>query len=423
MSASFAWRRALAAAASLVFIAACSADRSRQTTSSPTAAATPPAAPATPSPPEGKDFGDDARLLYRVLACAGDETLPPALDVATLEAHCAQLAPRMQRYRDRYLKVAAPFLAELRPKELPATVVYPFGGGDLLSALTTYPDAREITTLSLELSGDPRRLRGLDPQRLRDSLDLIRRTIGPLLAQNDSTSENLMKGQQNDIPGQVGFFVVALAVHGFEPVAMRYFRIEPDGRLHYLSAAEIDAGDDTQARSLKGSWTPPDFAPVFANVEIAFRERGLAGAALRVHRHIGANLADGPLKKDPSVLRYLESRGRVAAMTKAASYLLWRPDFSLVRRYLLDHMAFMVSDSTGIPPRLAEKAGFEQETYGTFAGSFLGADSGVNQQFRALWRSQPKRKLPFRYGYLDSALTFHMLVTRPARDARVASSR
>ena len=38
----------------------------------------------------------------------------------------------------------------LKPAGLPKTVVYPFGGGDLISALTTYPEANDYTTLSLE---------------------------------------------------------------------------------------------------------------------------------------------------------------------------------------------------------------------------------------------------------------------------------
>ena len=40
--------------------------------------------------------------------------------------------------------------------------------------------------------------------------------------------------------------------------------------------------------------------------------------------------------------------GEVAAITKAASYLLWRGDFSRIRDYLLDNMVWMVSDSSGI---------------------------------------------------------------------------
>lgn len=387
----------------------CGAPRAAEPGASPAPAA-PPSAAATPAP-EGQDFIDDLRLLTRALACTGDGAPPATLDARVLAAHCSAFTPRMQGYRERYLKLAGPFLASLRPAGLPTSVVYPAGGGDLLSALTTYPDAREITTLSLELSGDPRRLRQLDPRRLDTSLALIRGTMAPLLALNDSTSENLMKGQQGDVPGQLAFFTVALAVHGFEPVALRYFRIEDTGGLHYLSAAEIEA-QDAPARRLHGSWTPPDFAAAFANAEIAFRERGQPAAPLRVHRHIAANLADGPLRKQPGLLRYLEARGQVAALTKAASYLLWRSDFSALRQYLLGHMVFMVSDSTGIPPGFAREAGFVQETYGRFSGSFLPADGKLNEQFRALWREQPQRALPMRYGYVDAARSNHLLITR-----------
>jgi hypothetical protein len=106
-------------------------------------------------------------------------------------------------------------------------------------------------------------------------------------------------------------------------------------------------------------------------------------------------------------------------MTKAASYLLWREDFSRVRNYLLKHMVLMISDSTGIPPRWASKAGFVQETYGAFEVSFLEASEEHNKDFKELWSAQPRRKLPFRYGYIDGvkdgekpAGRSHLLVTR-----------
>jgi hypothetical protein len=133
---------------------------------------------------------------------------------------------------------------------------------------------------------------------------------------------------------------------------------------------------------------------------------------LRVHRHIAANLADGPLAATPGVLRHLERKGPVAAMTKAASYLLWRRDFSKVRAYLLANMVFMVSDSTGVPPAEARRAGFVQDVHGRFSGSFLRADPAVNRQFRELWRAQPTRPLPFRYGYIDAGRQYHLVVTR-----------
>jgi len=371
-----------------------------------------PAAPAGSSP--GEDFSADAKLLYRVVACSGDAALPANIDRTVVARHCRLLKARMERYRRVYLARAKPFLAALRPKGLPDTVVYPFGGGDLLAALTTYPDARRITTLSLELSGDPRRITKIDSQQLDQSLDAVDHGIGGLLAANDSTSESLKSTQQGELPGQLSYFLVALAVHGFEPVALRYFHIQPDGSLHYYSAAEVHAMENRLAAARHGKWTSPDFSEAFANSELVFRSLDGRGP-LRIHRHIGANLRDDSLRPDGPILSYLRSQGRVVAMTKAASYCLWSPAFSRIRNYLLANMVFMISDATGIPPEIAHRAGFVQITYGKFQGAMCFDDCPspeYSKQFQALWASEPQRKLDFRYGYVDAKSSDHLLVTR-----------
>jgi hypothetical protein len=320
----------------------------------------------------------------------------------------------MEAYREKYVQGAQPFLHSLQPRGLPATVVYPFGGGDLLSALTTYKDLREATTLSLEHAGDPRRIVGIDAPQLEESLLRVRRGVSGLLWLSDSTSESLIQLQRGEIPGQLAFFLIGLAVHGQEPTGLRYFRIEPDGSLRYMTEPAIAALEGQTAKQLNSVWKSPDFSLAFSNSELHFRPKGSSDAA-RVHRHIAANLMDGPLAKDPRVLKHLERKGRVAAMTKAASYTLWNKSFSRIRRYLLANMEFMISDSTGIPPQHASAAGFVQESYGSFDGPFLEANMKDGEDFCALWAGQPKRELKFRYGYVDVLRQNHLLVTkRPA---------
>jgi hypothetical protein len=382
---------------------------------------TPPAAPAqAPAPaeapasaaPEGADFTAEVRLLYRVVACGGDEPLPKTLDAATVDEYCKWLVPKLATYQTAYVAKARPFLAAHRPADLPTAVVYPFGGGDLLSALLTYPDALEFTTLSLEHAGDPRRLKDFDKARLAQNLAEVHRRIAGLFTYAESTSENMIQLEKSDIPGQLAFFVVGLAAHGYEPVSLRYFRLEPDGAIHYLTVEEIAADENTKARKLNKVWASPDFSVSFSNSELVFKLKGKEGP-LHVHRHLAANLSDENLRKDPSVLKHLEAKGTVSAMTKAASYLLWAEGFAKIRNYLLGHMAFMFSDSTGIPPSDAAKAGFEMETYGKFSGPFLAARAQVADEFRKLWASQPYRELDFRYGYPDASGQHHLLITRP----------
>src|SRR5262249_10848220 len=154
------------------------------------------------------------------------------------------------------------------------------------------------------------------------------------------------------------------------PVSLKFFRLEADGSVHYLTQADIDALAPTKAKKVKGGWVDTDFSEAFTHMELVFRKAGDPKAALVTHRHIAGNLADKAFK-DGGLEKHLVAKGKVAAMTKAASYLLWAWGFAGIRDYLLANMAWMASDSTGIEPRFAKKAGFVQVTYGAFKGPFL----------------------------------------------------
>jgi len=365
----------------------------------------------TPAADRPESFDRQLRLLFRVVACAGPEAVPKELEAVVAE-HCALFEKTMTEYRTKYVAVAQPFLLGLQPRGLPSTVVYPFGGGDLLSALTTYPALTEVTTLSLEYAGDPRRVVGITPERLKLSLAQVRRRVSGLLIWTESTSENMMQLQQGDLPGQLAFFLTGLAVHGQEPVGLRYFNLSPDGTPVPLSAGGIAALETSTATKLNTVWKSPDFSVAFSNSEITFRKAGDPKAPLRVHRHIAADLSDAGLRKVPGILKHLEAKGRISALTKAASYLLWNSGFSRIRDYLLAHMDFMLSDSTGIPPRHARKAGFEVLAYGQFDGPFLPASEVEGKDMLALFAAPPKRDLAFRYGYPDNHRHHHLVVTR-----------
>ncbi|MBV8762051.1 MAG: hypothetical protein JO257_32460 [Deltaproteobacteria bacterium] len=360
---------------------------------------------------EPAEFIADAKELYTVAACGGGG-VPPEIE-KIVDHHCKAINERLVKFRALYFDKGKTFFDKLVPADAPTTIVYPFGGGDLLSALVAFPNATEITTISLEQAGDPRRLATLKPAQVEASLGMLRLEIGGLISVGSNTSENLSDQQRNDIPGQVASFMLALVAGGYEPVSMRYFTIDDAGDLHYLEQSEIDELDKQAGKSLKGDWKPPTFSPAFANVEIQYRKVG--ETQLRVHRHIGWNLGNDYLKKHPQLIRHLEKKGSVTVLVKGASYLLWRGDFSRMREYILDHLKWMLSDSTGIPPKYAKPAGMIQETYGDYNGAFLeGAQANPHDEdMIALWKGQRRRALPFRFGYVDKDKQAHLLVTRP----------
>src|SRR6185369_11750296 len=110
-----------------------------------------------------------------------------------------------------------------------------------------YPELTEVTTMSLEHAGDPRRIHKIDAKQLKDSLAVIDSTSAGLLVANDSKTENLMKGQRGELPGQLSFFLIALAVHGYEPVSLRYIKVEPDGSLRGITQKDVDENAKKEA--------------------------------------------------------------------------------------------------------------------------------------------------------------------------------
>jgi len=348
------------------------------------------------------EFLDDAKALLVVGACA--EGAPPAaVDAKAVAAHCKKVRAAQADYKASWLAKAGAFFAAHVPATAPKTVVYPFAGGDLSTALAVYPDADEITTLSLEPAGDPRALGRLDRKQLQRALATVASELASLYRANFSVTMNMitaMRGGQ--LPTQLIFSLSALTIHDYELLGVRYFKLTPDGELRYLTTADVDAlGKLTDAGTRNRE---------LSNVELRFKKKG--GSKEQVYRHIMANLDDPHLEADPAALKHLAKKGQVAAMTKAASYLLSFAQFATMRRYVIEHVVWMVSDTTGLPPKYGEPAGFEYETHGAFERPNMKAGGDVAPAWRKLFAAQPKRPLAFRFGYPDGKWRGHLVIMR-----------
>jgi hypothetical protein len=357
----------------------------------------------------GTDFAVEAHLLSRLAACSGDAQLPADWPRAVLDRHCALLRGLVSKYRARWIERAQPFLGRLVPADLPKAMVYPFGGGDLVTALATFPNAEEFTTISLEPAGDIRGLAKLNRKQLKDSLDSTREHLRLLFAVSHSKTTNLRAGSRSSLPGEIAFALVAFDIFDYEPVSLRYFHLDAQG--HPVYSQSDDLGPVLAPVPKDGGANP------VGNVEITFRPRRNPSAPLRVYRHFASNLEDSHFTANQPLALHLAAKGRVAVLVKAASYLLWFDSFSHIRAYLLDHADWMISDSTGVQPSLARAAGFEQECYGLFHGPYLANYSHTKAEFAALWQASPRRTLPFFFGYPDIDGHGHMMVTRRKVDA------
>ena len=336
----------------------------------------------------------EAKELMIVGACA--DGTPKVVSAAVVAAHCKKVKASQESYRKNWLTRAREFFSKHVPTTIPKTVVYPFAGGDLSTALTVYPDADEITTLSLEPAGDVRALTQLPPGQVKAQLAVAASELSYFYSLNFSKTVNMAKAMQtSQLPTQLIFSLSALVIHGYEPVAMRYFQLTPEGDIKYLTAADLERIDQIKQIAKRNG--------ELGNVEIKFRKLGEKRE--QTYRHIVANLDNKHIDANPAALRHLFKKGRVSAMTKAASYLMALGSFHKIRAYLLANVDWMVSDTTGIAPQWGTRAGFEYEAWGKFENHSMGTAAGVVPSWRALFKSQRARPLGFRFGYAGTDAT------------------
>jgi hypothetical protein len=357
--------------------------------------------PATPAPLAGHDFTPEGKALLAVGAC-GNIPAPDGFPAKLLADHCAVIQKAQDDYVQQWVTPARAFFDAHVPKDAPKAVVYPFAGGDLSTALTVFPDADEITTISLEPAGDPRDPATLTGGDLKRALDKVEYELKFLYRVNFSNTINMIDAmREGALPTQLIFGLSALKIHGYEVVSLRYFKLNSDGTLHYLDDDDLKKAPDPQHGK------PQTRNRIFANAELQFRK---PGGRIQIYRHIQQNLDNDHLKQDPSTLRYLEAKGTVSAMTKAASYLLSWEGFSTMRNYLTKNVAWMVSDATGVAPKWGRPAGYDYETYGDFVGPHIPAGNGISQDWRTEFANEPKRALAFRFGYYDKKNANHLII-------------
>ena len=361
-------------------------------------------APAAPEAPlTGTLFTKEIQAAFRVAACGGDDSfIPAAIDKKMVDAHCQMLKGGYDEYKKEWVDVAGPFLAKLRPEGLPKQVVYPFGGGDLVTALATFPEATELTTISLEIAGDIRGIMKADGKRLEKELATLREHLGKLFLKAHSRTINLDIETRGAVPGEAAFTLAAMTIHGFEPLTYRYFDFNEDGSLKYLTEEDIAKAEKANKQGRGGP---------FANAEIRFRKKG--ESTVRVLRHVAYDLSDANVKRFPQLMKHLDTKPKVSAMTKAASHLLWDDaNFSVIRDWLMAHTDWMISDTTGVPPRIAKKHGFEQDFYGQY--EYAEPFGTVNNKDMNEFHEKFKGNAPisFRYGYPDNKSHGHIVVTR-----------
>ena len=242
----------------------------------------------------------------------------------------------------------------------PRTLLYPFGGPDLLHAIALFPQASNYVLLGLEPAGGLPYLDNQDPGAVMGSLHRLGLAMDSQLKHGYFITKD-MKGDLagGPMPGVTPILLASLAL-----MDARVQSVEP-----------LNAG----GRS---------------GVDIRFQ---LPGGGSRRAIYVSGDLSNGGFSS--SYRNWLSSYGGSVAYFKAASYLMHDSGFSGIRDWVLGNCRAVVQDDSGIPYRYFDASKWEVRLFGDYDAPIELFAKHAQPDLKAAYDAGGGSFIPFGSGY------------------------
>lgn len=232
--------------------------------------------------------------------------------------YSSRRTPRQSQWSDANL---APSIGS------PNTLLYPFGGPDLLHAVAMFPHTSTYVLLGLEPAGGLPALESQDPNAVLGALPQLSRSMDTQLKIGYFITKD-MRADLNNGPLQ-----------GVTPVLLSSIG---------LLNGSVDSIQSISAGGNNG-------------VDIRFH---LPGGGGRRVIYVSGDLSNGGFSG--GYRSWLSSNAGSVAYFKAASYLMHDDAFSNIRNFVLSNCRAVVQDDSGIPYKYFVNGGFEPKLFGRY---------------------------------------------------------
>lgn len=259
------------------------------------------------------------------------------------------------------------------------TIFYPFSGPDFTTLHRLYPNGGRYVLVALQKAG---RVPSLDVERgeLRDILGLFEEATGNFSRLGFFLTDDMNEAFETEtapVDGITGLIMLMAVREGYQVQSVEPVQINADG-----TDLESHSGERTSPET----WDSARFTLLSGD-----------GREVLVD-YVFVDLSNGNLENDPAERAWIESMSSHRVMLKAASHLMQRDEFTIMRDALLQNAPTIIQDESGIDFEDLE-ASFEISLFGEF--------TTVNPTFleryqRSLAEAYAEREsepLGFRFGY------------------------
>lgn len=317
----------------------------------PPVAAVPEAAPpAAAAPPVVTASGqstvaDQARFLAGLPVAEGSPLQPFTRTqdfkdhAAAMDAAWSKLGERLARAGAWEARALAPLIRRDRK------VIYFFGGPDAAHVVRLFPEAPAYLLAGLEDVGAVQAPEAMKPEAVHASIDGLAAALHTFVEKSFFVTSKMGR----DLRGK--------GIKGVQPVL--YLFLARSGA-QVLDATAIEVGADGQAKELAPGAQPGAGVP---GVRIHFQ---MPGRPVQELTYVKVDLGDDALARRPAFLTWARGYAPANGFLKSASFILHDRSFSRVRAFLLEGCDAILQDDSGVPYKVATKAGFELTCFGPY---------------------------------------------------------
>jgi len=271
------------------------------------------------------------------------------------------------------------------------TLFYPFGGPDIVNALSFFPGCRRYILFGLEHVGELPQLERLSVQ------------------QKELVLADMHRAQQTIV--KRNFFVTQYLSSDLNTPHLK-------GVLPLMSAMLVRMGYvvlDIELANLDGS-TPVAAGTRPRAVRIHFQGQGEGPVQELVFASFDAS--DEALARNPAFLAFMAPIQPTVTLIKAASYLLHDKSFRRMRDLVEEKTSLLVQDDTGLPYAELLADGFEVELYGNYVDTIPVFQYRFQKDLAWAYRAQPVHTvLPFAWSYAGRRAEAALQVARKRAQA------
>lgn len=271
--------------------------------------------------------------------------------------------------------------SELGNRAADAPVFYPFSGPDSLMVTAFFPRTPLYILVGLEPAGTLPNVKQIGRKNLTQYLEVTRSTVASELGRSFFITRQMDRQFRGQVTDGLCLPIMELLVRsGHTILGFRYVRLDEGGRI-------VERASNYHTTGRIGN----------KGLEIEF----LTDSDQSVHKmfYYSVNLSDTRLKENPQFLTFLSRMQGATTFLKATSYMVHKPEFSIVREQMLARSAAVLQDDSGIPYRFYTPPDWRVQLYGEYVrpyGSFRWQDQA---DLRNAYQTPGPKPLAFRIGY------------------------